>query len=267
MHGVKVLKDLTLVAMLAKSDLKNRYASSYGGIAWNLGLPLLYASINVVVFSILMSGRMGSRYGDIPFALFFFVPLTLWTVFSESAIRSTSIMREYAYLINKIAFPFWVLPLVPLASALLSQGILLTVVGCLMVYYGIAPAASAPFYLVAWLVCLMLTVGISYAIAAFAVYVPDLAQIVPVGVNILFWLTPILYPPSVVEHGAASWARSIIMEFNPFFYIVELSRAAFFGSAPLAMSVLFATTLAAFMVLISGLFVFKKLKHGFADVI
>ncbi|EOA2940439.1 ABC transporter permease, partial [Yersinia enterocolitica] len=111
--------------MLAKRDLKNRYASSYAGIAWNIGVPLLYAIINVVVFSILMSGRMGARYGDVPFALFYFVPLSLWALFSDVVGRSTGILREYGYLINKIAFPFWVLPLVPLASALLSQGILM----------------------------------------------------------------------------------------------------------------------------------------------
>ena len=118
-------ESLRLLYALAWRDIRNRYASSYAGIAWNIGVPLLYAIINVIVFSILMSGRMGARYGDIPFALFYFVPLTLWAFFSDVVVRSTGILREYSYLINKIAFPFWILPLVPIASALLSQGILL----------------------------------------------------------------------------------------------------------------------------------------------
>ncbi|MGB5277655.1 MAG: hypothetical protein WBP02_10855, partial [Gammaproteobacteria bacterium] len=99
--------------MLIKRDLKNRYASSYAGMAWNIVVPLLNAIIYVIVFSILMKGRMGSYYSDIPFALFYFVPFSLWTVFADVVGRSPGILKEYAYLINKIAFPSWVLPLVP----------------------------------------------------------------------------------------------------------------------------------------------------------
>jgi hypothetical protein len=53
--------------MLAKRDLRNRYASSYAGAAWNIGVPLLYALINVVVFSLIMKGRMDERYDNVPF--------------------------------------------------------------------------------------------------------------------------------------------------------------------------------------------------------
>ncbi len=262
-----IKQDLKLAWMLAKRDLKNRYASSYAGVAWNIGVPLLYAIINVVVFSILMSGRMGARYGDIPFALFYFVPLSLWAFFSDVVGRSTGILREYGYLINKIAFPFWVLPLVPIASALLSQGILLVLVGGLMAYHGIAPADTASVYILIWLVCVLLTLGVAYAVSAVAVYVPDLAQIVPVGINILFWLTPILYPATLVEQGGSLWIRSLIMNYNPFSYIVELSRHAVFGSAAVSWSALATMGLVSLVTLIAGLLVFRKLKPGFADVI
>lgn len=267
MLRLKLLNDLSLAWMLARRDLRNRYASSYAGIAWNIGVPLLYAIINVVVFSILMTGRMGDRYSDIPFALFYFVPLSLWAFFSDVVGRSTGILREYSYLINKIAFPFWILPLVPIASALLSQGILLVLVGGLMMFHGIAPAGTAGIYLLIWLVCAFFTLGVAYAISAIAVYVPDLAQIVPVGINILFWLTPILYPATLVEHGGSLWIRSLIMDFNPFFYIVEFSRHAVFGSAAVSWGALAMMGVVSIVALIAGLLAFRKLKPGFADVI
>lgn len=50
---------IRLAWMLAKRDVKNRYANSYAGLAWSVGVPLLYSIINVMVFSILMKGRMG----------------------------------------------------------------------------------------------------------------------------------------------------------------------------------------------------------------
>ena len=263
----KITEDLRLGSMLARRDLKNRYVGSYAGMAWNIGVPLLYAIINVAVFSILMRGRMGARYGDIPFALFYFVPLTLWTFFADVVGRSTGILREYGYLINKIAFPFWVLPLVPIASALLNQGILLVLVAGMMIKNGIIPADTALLYIPLWLCCILITTGVAYAVAALAVYIPDLAQIVPLVVNIMFWLTPILYPATLVEKSGSLWIRKLIMDYNPFSYIVELSRHAVFGSAHVPLHSLTALGLVSFLVMLSGMTVFRKLKSGFADVI
>ena len=165
-----IINSLSLAWMLAKRDLLNRYAGSYAGVFWTIGVPLLYALINVVVFSTLMSGRMGARYGDIPFALFYFIPFSLWILFSEVVGRSTGILREYRYLVSKIAFPFWVLPLIPLASALLSQAIILLLAFGLMLHYGINMGDTAAIYLLVWIACLLLTLGVAYAVAALSVW-------------------------------------------------------------------------------------------------
>jgi lipopolysaccharide transport system permease protein len=252
---------------LAKRDLKNRYAGSYAGMAWNIGVPLLYSIINVVVFSVLMTGRMGERYGDIPFSLFYFVPFSLWILFSETVVRSTGILREYSYLINKIAFPSWILPLIPLASALLSQAIILALTACLMLYFNVSLAGSAYMYIFIWLIALMFTIGVAYAISALAVYVPDLSQAVPVCVTILFWLTPILYPATLVENHGAFWIRNIIMNYNPFYYLVEFSRHAIFGTSLVSWATLGIMGATSILVLIIGALIFKKLQPGFADVI
>jgi len=258
---------LSLAWMLAKRDLKNRYASSYAGIAWNIGVPLLYALINVVVFSILMSGRMGARYGDVPFALFYFVPFSLWSVFAEVTGRSPGILREYAYLINKIAFPAWVLPMVPFASALLGQAIILLLTAGMVVYLDVTIAETAWMYVLIWAIVMVLTLGVAYAVSALAVYIPDLAQAVPVVVTILFWLTPILYPATLVEDSGALWVRNVIMDYNPFYYIVDLSRHAMFGGGAVPLEAVGTMALVALTVLAAGLFLFRKLRPGFADVI
>lgn len=261
------VQGLRLGLMLAAQDLKNRYASSYAGIAWNIGVPLLYAAINVVVFSILMTDRMGARYGDIPFVLFFFVPFSLWTVFVEVVGRSSGILKEYSYLINKVAFPSWALPLVPLASAFLNQAIILVLTLGIMFSLGLHPATSAVMFPLVWLIAVAMTIGVAYAVAALAVYVPDLVQAVPVCTTIVFWLTPILYPPTIVEEHGALWVRNIIMDYNPFYYLVELSRHAVFGAAHVSWATLGGMTIVATLVLLFGVYVFQKLRPGFADVI
>jgi lipopolysaccharide transport system permease protein len=258
---------IRLAWMLSKRDLKNRYASSYAGVAWNIGVPLLYSLINVVVFSILMSGRMGARYGGIPFPLFYFVPFSLWSVFAEVVGRSPGILREYGYLINKIAFPSWVLPLVPLASALLGQAIILLLTIGLMMHLHVSPARTAGVFFLIWLISLVITLGFAYAVSALAVYVPDLAPAVPVCLTILFWLTPILYPATLVEDHGALWVRNIIMNYNPFYYLVELSRHAVFGSSAVSWASIGGLGVVASLAFAAGLFIFRKLQPGFADVI
>jgi len=266
-HHKSFSAQLGLAWMLAKRDLKNRYASSYAGVAWNIGVPLLYAVINVLVFSILMSGKMGSAYGNIPFAMFYFVPLSLWTLFAEVVGRAPTVLREYSYLINKIAFPIWVLPLIPLASAFLSQAIILLMTMGLAIYLDVAIASTAWLYIVIWMIALVITMGVAYAVASLSVYVPDMVQAVPVGVTILFWLTPILYPATLVRDKGAIWLRNIIMDYNPFYYVVDMSRHAVFGSAEVKLQTIGLMACVALLILAAGVAVFRKLQPGFADVI
>ena len=155
----------------------------------------------------------------------------------------------------------------PIASALLSQAIMLAIIGGLMIHAGIPLAHTALLFVPIWLISVMLTLGIAYAVSAVAVYVRDLAQIVPVAVTIIFWLTPILYPATLVEDQGALWVRNIIMNYNPFYYLVEMSRQAVFGTAPISHGTLVSMGLLSAIVLTLGFGLFRKLKPGFADVI
>ena len=263
--NVGLSEGLRLALMLSKRDMRTRYASSYAGAAWSILLPLIFALVNVVVFSILMKGRMGPQYGDVPFALFFFVPFSLWAMFIEVAGRSTAILKEYNYLITKIAFPTWVIPLVPMATALISQLIVFAIIAFLMVSKGVVPAADAWIFLLVWLLSIAMTVGVSYLFSSIAMFIPDLGQLVPVLTTILFWLTPILYPAKLTE-GGPMWFRNVVMHFNPFFYMVESARLSVFGVEQFPWSYVGIFACFSIFVLVLGILVFNKLKAGFADV-
>lgn len=263
----RVLRDLDLGWRLAKQDLSNRYARSYAGAAWSVGIPLFSALTTMVVFSILMSGRMGERYEDVAFPVFFFIPFSLWVLFSDVVMRSTAILQEYGYLVRKVAFPFWVVPLIPLASALLNQAIVLAIAFILMIHYDVAISSSAPLYLLIWLITLVISIGFSYSLSSLSVFVPDLGQLIPILVTILFWLTPILYPATIVESAGSVWQRSVIMYFNPMYYIVESSRFAFIGSEPTDAEGWVYMSFVAIVSMLIGVFLFRRLRAGFADVL
>lgn len=262
-----IVSDLHLAWMLAKRDLLNRYISSYAGFFWNIGVPLFNALIMAIIFTVLMDGRLGLDYGDTPFVLFYFIPFSLWVVFAEVVGRSTGILREYDYLINKISFPYWVLPLIPLASALLNQFIILSIVAVLFKYFNLSVSNLAYIYFFIWLITLILTIGFAYAVSAISVYLQDLKQIVPLFINILFWLTPILYPPFLIEQKAPIWLKTIIISFNPFYYLSEYSRYSLLGTEEFPFLNLVMLLAISCILLFLGIFTFKKLKAGFADVI
>ena len=238
-----------------------------GGALWLIGVPLLYAVINVFVFSILMSGKIGDRYGEAPFALFYFSGLAVWIVFADVTGRSTFILREYAYLINKIAFPVWLLPLLSFASALLTQLIVLSIVGGLMLWYGHASSSALIFFPLVWLSSILLSLGVAYGTSALSVFIPDLAQAIPVLLNILFFLSPILYSPLLVEQAAGYWSRQVLMNWNPIYYLVEASRASLIGTGEFPWAYLAYSFCFAAIALVLGIGLFARLRKGFADVL
>lgn len=258
---------LRLAFLMGRRDLRNRYAGSFAGAFWNLGVPILYSLVNVFVFSILMSGRMGVQYQDIPFALFYFSGFSVWSLFAEVTTRSTVVLREHAYLINKIAFPEWVIPLIPLAAALVTQLLVVSVVGGLCLVWGYSLSAHAWAFVPLWLLGILLTVGIAYAVAAISVFLPDMAQIVPVCVNILFFLTPMLYPSSLIRESAPEWVKTVLLECNPFFYLVEGARTALFGGYGFPWHYLAILGVVAALALSIGGALFLRLRKGFADVL
>lgn len=263
-----IWSDLRLAWNIAKRDLVNRYASSVGGVFWTIGTPLLTALINVTVFSILMNGRMGSGYGGAPFLVFFFIPLSLWMIFAEAVPRATSIVREYTYLLkSQVGFPVWVIPLIPLASSMVTQLIILACCFVVMLFTGTTMAGTAGLYLILWLLTVLITVGVCYAVASFSVYLPDMAQITPLVVSVLFWLTPMLYPPALVEASGSRLARDIILRYNPFCFVVEGSRMAVLGAPGPLWGNIATLAVCAAVALALGAYVFAKLRPGFADVI
>ncbi len=263
----KVYGDVRLAWLLAKRDLRNRYAASYAGFVWAIGVPLVYALINIVVFSLLMRGQMGERYGNVPFTVFYFVALSQWIMFAEVVPRSANIIREYSYILKtRVGFPIWIIPLIPFASALVTQLVIAFLCAVYMWTYALPPSPSTPIIFLVWLTSFTITLGVALIVASISVFIPDMNQIVPIVINIIFWLTPILYPPSMVSAASPS-IQWIILNINPFYYITEAARLSVLGAASEIWRDLLIAAIYGLIFLAFGTYVFRKLRPGFADVL
>jgi ABC-type polysaccharide/polyol phosphate export permease len=257
---LRILHDLIL------RDLRIRYAGSLMGALWSVGIPALNAIVLSAVFSVLMSGRMGVQYQGTPFALFYFAGFAPWVLFNEAVGRSAGIIVENAAIVKRVRFPLEALCLQVVGSSIIGHVVVLVVTGLLMLVHGVAPTPQIFWLPLLLLVTLTLTLGTALILSAVSVYVRDLTQLAPVALNILFFLTPILYPPALVEN-APRWARLLVLDLNPWHYLVESYRYSILGTSNLPALGLLYTSGMAIAVLAIGLVLFRRLKHGFADVL
>jgi lipopolysaccharide transport system permease protein len=257
---------LRIVVELIRRDLRTRYAGSLMGVLWSIGVPALNALVLSAVFSVLMRGRMGVHYEGLPFAVFYFAGFAPWVLFTEATGRAAGIIVENAAIVKRLRFPLEALCVQVVGSAIIGHVVVLVVAGLLMLVYGVAPTwhlLALPLLLV---VTLTLTLGICFALSALSVFLRDLTMLVPVGLNLMFFLTPILYPPVMLE-TAPRLAQLIVLDLNPWHHIVEGYRWAVLGTPTLDMAGLAYAAVLAIAALAGGLALFRRLKGAFADVL
>jgi lipopolysaccharide transport system permease protein len=257
-----------LVWEMAKRDLRNRYAGSYLGVFWTIIVPLLSSVVYIIVFSMLIQGGLRGRYVNINFAVYYFTGFTPWLLFTETLSRNLNIVKANSSLVTKLSFPNQILPFSTFLSSLVAHLVLLLLTIGLIFYYGI-PFSHRPYMLVPYFILLfVITMGLSLFFSALCVFISDLAEIIPILLNLAFFCTPILYTPESVTQFAPAWARPLFLTMNPFHYIVEGYRMSLFNiEAPLNVRGLLILAVYGLAFSLVGGYTFRRLKKSFADVL
>jgi ABC-type polysaccharide/polyol phosphate export permease len=247
--------------LLAVRNVRDRYAGTLGGILWAILNPLLLLLVFWVVFGVGL--RMQTEVGQ-PFVLVLFCGLIPWMTFSETLNSAASSITGRAYLVKKIAFPLEILPLTHLVSALFTHGVLLLILAVMLAWYRILPGTGLlmlPYYLFA--MC-ALAAGLSFLLAAVAVFYRDVLQGLGVALNIWFWLTPIVWPPKMVSAGLQP-----LLDLNPLNYVIFGYRESLLTAHPVLPGVLPTLYFWGVVVVLwfAGSGAFRRLKPSFADVL
>lgn len=253
---------LFLLRELVRRDFSQRYAGSLLGFAWSFIQPLWQLALLSYVFSIIMRAPLDTEPTD-RFWVFLFCGLLPWTAIHEGILRSATVVVEHADMVKKIAFPAEVLVVSVVTTALIHQGITLVVfLGALTVAGEIA--WTKLFLLpVALVFQVALTLGIGYLVAAVQVYFRDMVQVLGLVMNAWFYVTPIVYPIAMVPQKF--WG---VIQANPLAVLVTLYRYAFLGGdAARWQGGFLALTLTTAFFLVFGMWLFQRLKPGFADEI
>jgi len=253
----------TLVAALIRREVSGRYRGSMLGILWSFFLPVLMLAVYTFVFSIVFKARWtpGSD-SKTEFALVLFTGLLVFNLFAECVNRAPGLVLSNVNYVKKVVFPLEILPVVALGSAFFHMLISL-LVWCVfhLALFGMVPPTALLLPLVL-LPLMLLTLGVSWFLAAIGVYLRDVAQVTGVVVTTLLFLSPVFFPLSALPEPY----RRLLM-FNPLSPAIEMARDVLvWGKLP-DWSLLAGYGAVAAILACLGFAWFQKTRKGFADVI
>lgn len=247
---------------LARNDFRARFAGSYFGMLWAFAQPVATILLFWFVFQVGFRAKHAAQ--DVPYGLWLAAGLTPWFFFAEAWTTATSAFTEYSYLVKKVVFRVGLLPLVKVVSSLFFHLAFLAVLLLLNLLLGKAPSwhlLQLPYYGFC-LFALALAVGV--LTASMLPFFRDLTQLLAIVMQFGMWLTPILWPVTMVPERYR-WA----FQLNPLGYIVEGYRDALFGQAWVWQHG--PTTLGFWLLtfILGGLarIVYRRLSPHFADVL
>jgi lipopolysaccharide transport system permease protein len=216
------LGQLRLTLFLARSELSRRYAGTIGGVAWTVFGPL--AVIAVIWFA--LDVGLGLRAASGPdFGYRLVIALVAWQFFGDAVNDATGSVMRNPHLVKKMVFPVHLLPLASVASSLyVHLALLAALVLALAVIRGIPSFTllQLPFWI---MLSALMSVAIGMIAASLNTMYRDAGPMVPFLINLLFWLSPIIWP---LEKLTEEW-RAIAM-WNPMAVILEGYRAALLGT-------------------------------------
>ncbi|MBU2875730.1 ABC transporter permease [Marinobacter salexigens] len=191
-----------------RNDLRARYARSKLGLLWALVQPLAMVLIYTLILSHLMSAKLPETDTVYAYPIYLMSGMLAWTLFSEAVGRGLGIFVEQGELIKKVAFPRALLPIIALGSATVNGLALLSMM--LMVFLFLGHWPDLHYLWMPGLMFLALWLGLSIGLlfGLMNVFFRDISQAIPVILQFLFWLTPIVYALSMLPpeyHSYFSW--------------------------------------------------------------
>ncbi len=244
---------------LAVRDIKLRYRQTLLGVVWVLIQPLLAAGIFAFIFGHV--AHLDSA-GE-PYILFSYMGLLVWNLFNGSILKASGALVANSALVSKVYFPRMLLPFSTIISSLLDFAIGLAVGLILLLCYGVGIGLSlwsAPFWLV---LLLMFSAGAGLFCAALAVAYRDVLHILPVGLQLLLYGSPVGYSIAAIPAG---WPR-MLYRLNPLAPMIEGFRNAMLGHGFIGFHSAIYAIAASVFALAAGLLFFRRMERQFADVI
>jgi lipopolysaccharide transport system permease protein len=253
---------LDLIFSLARREFAARYKGSLLGIVWAVVTPVVTIAIFTVIFAGIFGARFGTGGTHWDYAVYLFCGLLPWTMFQETVQLSSTTIVSHANLVKRVVFPLETLPVAQALSSLSNQmfGTVALILASILIHHNLHPT-------VLWLPVLIIpqllaAIGAAWLVASLGVFLRDIAQGVALVLMAWMFLTPIIYPESIVPAGYQRFINA-----NPFTALVRSHRRILLeGVAPDWRGLAYFTAFALVLFLF-GYWWFARTRKNFADVI
>jgi len=250
------------IGQLTRREIEGRYRSSFLGLAWSFVNPLALLLVYTFVFGLVFRQRWGDSGTLGQYGLVLFAGLIAYSLFSECVTRAPGLIAATPNYVKRVVFPLELLPVGVLGSAVFHAAISTLVLLAAYVVAGGVPRWQWLLLPVTLLPVLPLGLGLLWLLSSLGVFLRDLSYVVTLIVQVLFFLTPILYPLEAVPEGFRGFVR-----FNPMTSVVSTTRAVIFPGLTAAWSDLAAAGAAGLLLMLFGYAWFMRTRRAFSDVI
>ncbi len=239
-------------------DMKVRYKQTAIGVLWAVLQPFL----TMVVFTVFFGKLAGIPSDGVPYPIFVYTGLLFWQFFSGALSETSASLISNQSIITKVYFPRLILPISSVITKFIDFLLSALILVAMMFYYGYTPYLGGlliiPLLLI---ITFMASVGLGLFLSAFNVKYRDVRYALPFFIQILLFLTPVIYPASIAG------AYSKILALNPMTGVIQTARAALLGATEINWTLLSISAIACFVLLVIGVIYFKKVERYFADII
>jgi len=247
-----------LLYFLVWRDIKVRYKQTLLGAAWAIIQPFF----TMVVFSLFFGRLAGVPSDGIPYPVFSYAALVPWTFFSNALSQSSNSLVSNANLITKVYFPRLIVPVAAVLSGVVDFGLAFVVLLGMMLVYGIVPTSVIiwlPFFL---LLALITALGVGLWLTALNVQYRDVRYVVPFITQFWMFASPVAYSSSLLEEP---WRT--LYGLNPMVGVLDGFRWTLLGVSNSPGPMVYVSAFASIMILISGVYYFRRLEGKFADLV
>ncbi len=255
-RGRHVLKNMFM------KDLKSKYVGSLLGPLWSIIPPLYNIALYTLIFSTILKVRFSQEGSTSSFVVYLLAGLLPWIFFQEAALRGSNVFNENGHIIKKVKFPIEVCVVSILLSSIVTFFISIVFYSVYLFIVGEFRPLSLPLMIVPFILQVLLILGISFGLGSISVFFRDLIQIVPLVLNAFFFLTPIVYPATIIPEKIR-W----LFHLNPFYWITEIYRTIIINGSLPGLKYFIYPGLLSLIVFYGGLKIFSKTKEAFKDIL
>lgn len=253
-----------LVLLLVRRDFVSFYKQTIFGPIWFFIQPVFTTLIYVFIFGNLA----GLSTDGLPQPLFYMTGIVAWSYFSECLTKTSTVFKDNAQIFGKVYFPRLVMPLSIIISNLIRFGVQCVLLALLLLYFfcfrHYRPNLTYYLLLAPLMVMLMAALGLGggMLVSALTAKYRDLSFLISFGVQILMYLTPVIYPLS-----SAPAKYKIIISLNPMTPVIEGLRLGLLGKGDVSLGSLCYAFFTISVCLLIGVLVFSKVERNFVDTV